>query len=314
MPSRRCGPGPRRTRSCVGGCSTWGGSPWNPPLTTDDWPYLYLSGPGLPRYHLLVGLACLGLGLLLRRSLFRPGEPVDGAMLLLGMGFMLLEVAGVSRSVLLFGTTWTVNAYVVGAIFGMTLLANLVASRWPVAVTGWPAAGLVASVLALAVVPTAGLAALPLPLRVALGGGFLVLPVFFSGLIFVTVWAATERKDLALGSNLLGSLLGGIASMLSMLIGFQALTLLTLGVYLGRAPDALARAGQGPRPRLSGAAPASSPGCLSGASPGGTLARRASSSTSARAFSAASSSVLAAAVMPQLLDRADHRPPSSWYS
>jgi SAM-dependent methyltransferase len=205
----------------------------NPPLTTDDWPYLYLSGPGLPRYHLLVGLACLGLGLLLRRSLFRPGEPVDGAMLLLGMGFMLLEVAGVSRSVLLFGTTWTVNAYVVGAIFGMTLLANLVASRWPVAVTGWPAAGLVASVLALAVVPTAGLAALPLPLRVALGGGFLVLPVFFSGLIFVTVWAATERKDLALGSNLLGSLLGGIASMLSMLIGFQALTLLTLGVYLG---------------------------------------------------------------------------------
>ena len=38
------------------------------------------------------------------------------------------------------------------------------------------------------------LSALPLPLRVALGGGFLVLPVFFSGLIFVTAWAATERS------------------------------------------------------------------------------------------------------------------------
>jgi SAM-dependent methyltransferase len=206
--------------------------PLDTPVTTDDWPYLYLPSPGLPRYHLLVGLACLLLGLLLRRALFRPGEPVDGAMLLLGMGFMLLEVAGVSRSALLFGTTWTVNAYVVGAIFALILLANLVASRWPIPVAGWPAAGLTGSVLALALVPTAGLAALPLPLRILLGGGFIALPVFFSGLIFVTAWAATERKDLALGSNLLGSLLGGVASMLSMLVGFRALTLLTLAVYL----------------------------------------------------------------------------------
>ena len=65
------------------------------------------------------------------------------------------------------------------------------------------------------------------------GGGFLALPVFFSGLIFVTAWAATGRKDLALGSNLLGSLLGGVASILSMAVGFRALTFLTLAVYLG---------------------------------------------------------------------------------
>ncbi len=34
-------------------------------LTTDDWPYLYLEEPGIPRYHLLVGLTCLALGLTL---------------------------------------------------------------------------------------------------------------------------------------------------------------------------------------------------------------------------------------------------------
>jgi hypothetical protein len=33
--------------------------------------------------------------------------------------------------------------------------------------------------------------------------------------------------------NLLGSLLGGVASMLSMAFGFRALMFLTLGVYLG---------------------------------------------------------------------------------
>jgi hypothetical protein len=201
-------------------------------MTTDDWPYLYLPEPTVPRYHLLVGLACLALGLALRRALFRPGEPMNMPMLLLGMGFMLLEVVGVSRAALYFGTTWTVNAYIVGAIFAMILLANLVASRYRVSVTGWPAWGLVGSILALALLPTAGMAALPLAPRIIVAGGFLALPVFFSGLIFVTAWAATERKDLAFGSNLLGSLVGGVASMLSMAIGFRALMLVTLAVYL----------------------------------------------------------------------------------
>ena len=202
-------------------------------VTTDDWPYLYLPGPGIPKYHLLVGLACLAIGVRLRRRMFAPGQDLNAVMLLLGAGFMLLEVSGVSRAALLFGTTWTVNAYVVGAILAMVLFANLVASRVAVDAAGWPFAGLVVTLLAVGLVPTAALAALPTPARIILGGGFLALPVFFSGLVFVTVWATDARKDLALGSNLLGSLLGGLASMLSMAIGFRALTFLTLAVYLG---------------------------------------------------------------------------------
>ena len=50
--------------------------------------------------------------------------------------------------------------------------------------------------------------------------------------MFVQVWAAEPRRGAALGSNLIGSLLGGIASMLSMVIGFQALAFLNLLVYL----------------------------------------------------------------------------------
>lgn len=209
-------------------------SSWKRPTpTTDDWPYLYLERPSLPSYHLLIAVASLVVAGLLRRRLFAEGERSDVAMLLLGMGFMLLEVAGVSRAVLLFGTTWTVNAYVVGAILGMILLANLVASRIHIDPAGWPAAGLLVALLAHALLPTSLLAALPLGARIVLGAGFLALPVFFSGLIFVSVWASAERKDLALGSNLLGSLLGGIASMLSMAVGFRALAFLTIAAYLG---------------------------------------------------------------------------------
>ena len=201
-------------------------------LTTDDWPYLYLRTRSLPTYHLLVGAACLAIGFGLRRRLFQPGEEVHLPMLLLGAGFMLVEVAGVSRAALLFGTTWTVNAYVVGAILGMVLLANTIASHARVDPAGWPFLGLIGSIAALGVVPTAWLAVLPAALRIVVGGSFLALPVLFSGLVFVSLWAKSERRDLALGSNLLGSLMGGVASMLTMLIGFRALAFLTVAVYL----------------------------------------------------------------------------------
>jgi hypothetical protein len=201
-------------------------------VTTDDWPYLYLEAPRIPKYHLVVGALAILLGVGLRRRLFRPGEALELPMLLLGMGFMLLEIVGVSRAALLFGTTWTVNAYVVGAILATVLCANWIAARFPQRSPDLPFAGLLATLVLLTVVPVSRLAGLPTPLRVVAGGAFLALPVLFSGLLFVSEWVRSTRKDLALGSNLLGSLFGGVASMLSMLIGFRALTLVTLAIYL----------------------------------------------------------------------------------
>jgi spermidine synthase len=200
---------------------------------TDDWPYLYLERPGIPAYHLVVGAIVLALGLSFRRLLLGSGASSDLTMLLLGAGFMLLEVSGVSRAALLFGTTWTVNAYVIGAILSMILLANLTASRVRYDPAGWPFVGLAGSLVALGLVPTAWFAPLPLAARVCVGGAFVALPVFFSGLVFVAVWAATPRRDLALGSNILGSLVGGVLSLLSMAVGFRRLTFLTLCLYLG---------------------------------------------------------------------------------
>jgi hypothetical protein len=121
---------------------------------------------------------------------------------------------------------------VVAAILAMTLLANYIASRHKVNPVGWPFVGLAVAIIALALVPISWLAELPIAARIAVGGAFLALPVLFSGLIFVSLWARSPRKDLAIGSNLLGALVGGIASMLTMLVGFRALAFLTLAVYL----------------------------------------------------------------------------------
>jgi len=202
-------------------------------VPTDDWPYLYLPRRGVPTFYLIVGAAGLLLAAILKKRLFAPQEPVHLAMLLLGAGFMLLEVTAVSRAALLYGTTWKVNAYVVGAMLSMVLLANLVTAWRRPSVTGWPFVGLGLAILAVALVPAAWLASLPLATRIAAGGAFLALPVFFSGVVFVQEWAEEPKRAAALGSNLIGSLLGGIASMLSMAIGFRALAFLTLAVYLG---------------------------------------------------------------------------------
>jgi hypothetical protein len=153
-------------------------------------------------------------------------------MLLLGAGFMLLEVSAVNRASLLFGTTWKVNAYVVGAVLSLILLANWLAARFRINILGWPIVGLIAALLTLSLLPVSWLAVLPFFLRILVGTLFLALPVLFSGVVFIILWSRTERKDLALGSNLLGSLVGGIASMLSMQIGFSALMWLVLAVYL----------------------------------------------------------------------------------
>ena len=188
----------------------------------------------MPKFYLIVGGAGLLLAGILKRRLFAPRDPVHLAMLLLGAGFMLLEVTAVSRAALLYGTTWKVNGYVVGAILSMVLLANLVAARRQPSVTGWPCAGLVLAIFATALVPTPWLASLPLAIRIVVGRAFLTLPVFLSGVVFVQEWAEPKRAA-ALGSNSVGSLLGGIASMLSMVIGFRALAFLTLAIYLGLA-------------------------------------------------------------------------------
>ncbi|MBI4864663.1 MAG: hypothetical protein HY815_31065, partial [Candidatus Riflebacteria bacterium] len=47
--------------------------------TTDDWPYLYLERPSIPRYHLTVAALCLVLALAFRRSLLPRPSPAGEA-------------------------------------------------------------------------------------------------------------------------------------------------------------------------------------------------------------------------------------------
>ncbi len=194
--------------------------------STDEWPFLTLEKAHIPPIITLVSIVIVLLSTVFALRTRPRGEPFDGRVFWLGAAFMLLEVHNVSRLALVFGTTWRVNAWVIGAILGLILLANLVVSRLHGAGKRpgkWAVIGLMVT-LALAYF---------VPLEIFLGmsglaGGalatlLLTLPIFFAGLVFADAFARSQSPTFALGWNVLGSVVGGLTESLSYVVGIPAL-------------------------------------------------------------------------------------------
>ena len=210
----------------------------NVDLATDDWPYLYLSRPGIPQpYRTTVPLlvACsAGLILLLLRGAPRPLRQRPASMLYfaaMGAGFMLLETKCITELSLLFGSTWKVNAFVISAVLLTILAANLTAQRWQLSAARWPFPLLFALLVANWSMPPGFFLRLP---PAAAGGAaslFFALPIFAAGVLFARRFRAEPDPDRALGCNLIGAMVGGFAEYLSMALGIRFLYLLALAAY-----------------------------------------------------------------------------------
>ena len=72
-------------------------------------------------------------------------------------------------------------------------------------------------------------------LRAALATLVLCSPVFFAGIIFVSSFARAGFRGSALGSNLFGSLIGGLLESSSLWFGLKSLTILAAILYAGSA-------------------------------------------------------------------------------
>ncbi len=200
---------------------------------TDDWPFLYIHDRMIPdlslRSILLIGV--LGLAMVF---LFMPGRrlKLNLPMFFLGAAFMLLETKAVVQLALLFGSTWTVNSAVFFTVLILILLANL-------AVIRIPNIKLLPVYIAMFVLIGANLL---VPTETFLQGGDLwrygapcVLalgPMFFAGIIFAVLFRDEAAPDHAFGSNIAGSIVGGLAEALSMVVGFKLLLLVAAGFYV----------------------------------------------------------------------------------
>ena len=204
-------------------------------VTTDDWPYFYQHAPGLPIIVILVSIAVLVVFGWFLRQASGEGARLDLHFMLLGAGFMLLEAQIVSKMALLFGTTWVVNAVVVSGLLCLIVGANLVygaAPRIPLAVAY---SGLFLTLAVMYFVPMQKLFFESWTLRALVATLALCTPVFFAGIIFVSSFARASFRGSALGSNLFGSLLGGLLESASLWFGLKSLTIIAALLYLGSA-------------------------------------------------------------------------------
>jgi hypothetical protein len=194
--------------------------------STDDWPYLALRDRSVPPLMLLISLAILIVSVSAAARARPRGERFDGRLFFMGAAFMLLEVHNVSKLALVFGSTWQVNAWVVAAIMGVVLLANALQAHGDSVISRWRLASPAFLFAALAVC-----AWLPISLfitRTALLGQtaaalVLAMPVFFAALLFARTFCDSASPSSALGWNILGAVVGGLAGNLSYVSGISGL-------------------------------------------------------------------------------------------
>lgn len=204
-------------------------------LPTDDWPYLFLKQPSIPRHYWVVGAFIFLFSILLiGGSLWSKegwGRP-DWTLFFLGAGFLLLETKSVTEMSLLFGSTWVVNVLVFSSILMVILLANGLVIRSKSINPNVQFGLLAACVLLVYMISVDKLLTLSLPLQWLLGSLMVALPIFFSSILFAAIFTTRGHPALSLGFNVLGAVFGGLMEYSSMALGTKSLYLVSLLMYL----------------------------------------------------------------------------------
>jgi hypothetical protein len=202
-------------------------------LTSDDWPFLYISGKLIPDLTVrsMIVLGIVGTAML---YLFMPrGQlQLNSRMFFLGAAFMLLETKAVVQMALLFGSTWLVNSVVLFTILVMILLANLYVLKMSSVHLRLHYTALLTFLAATALVPFDSFLSGGIVWRYVVPGVIALGPMFFAGVVFVRSFRDEAEPDRAFGSNIAGSVVGGLSESFSTLFGFQPLIILAICFYV----------------------------------------------------------------------------------
>lgn len=200
---------------------------------TDNWPFLYMREPHLPAHY------TSALAIVLLVSVLSVFGVVRGAthtwsweFFFLGAGFMLLETKSIIQFALLWGSTWVVPSLTIVAVLVMALIANWTVSHVEIRrprLIGVVLLGL----LAFNYFVPVGTFGIENRMIEALVYSVLVFsPIFCAGLLFGSSIKQSPDVTVDYGANLLGSMVGGVAEYLSLLMGFQFLLILVAGFYV----------------------------------------------------------------------------------
>jgi len=199
---------------------------------TDDWPFLYMRAPELPRHYLAalsLVLVVSGVAVWLARD---AGGGWSWHFFFLGAGFMLLETKSIVQFALLWGSTWSSASLAIASVLVMALASALVASRVDIRRRGLVLAALVALVAVNYAVPIGRVTFASRALESLFYGALVFSPVFCAGLLFSSSFKTSESAATDFGANLLGAIVGGAGEYLSLVAGYRFLLILVAGCYV----------------------------------------------------------------------------------
>jgi hypothetical protein len=205
----------------------------NSPIPTDDWPFLYSAKPEIsPFYQRIMAVilltALVGVLLVSPTTLRRFSPP----FFFLGAAFLLMETRGVTQMMLFFGSTWWVNAFVFFAILSVVYVANyIVLKKHPIPIP-MIAIGILAGLFLCYIIPSPWILECGLATRIILSAIVFTIPILFGSMLFSTLFSQTTNIDAALGSNLLGAVVGGLLEFTCILLGMKNLYLIAAVLYI----------------------------------------------------------------------------------
>lgn len=200
-------------------------------LTTDDWPYFYQHEPGLPLIVVIMSVLLVLLTRVLIWQTSAAGQAINWHFFFLGAGFLLLEAQIVSRTAMLFGTTWLVNSIVIAAILVLIVGANFLVDSSPAIPVRLAYVGIGVCMLISYLLPLEKLFFQTFWVKALVATLVLCSPVAFASLVFIRSFADYKFNGQALGSNLLGALVGGMLESASLWTGIRSLIILAAAFY-----------------------------------------------------------------------------------
>lgn len=200
---------------------------------TDDRPFPYLRGSSIPVFYPIALGIMLLVSVVAVRLAGGPFKPMRGYLDLFFMGaaFLLLETKNIVGFALYFGSTWFVNALVIGGILLSVLAGIEVSRRVRFRRPQLLYVALFVSLAAAWVVPTHLVLGLPYLLRFAAAAILAFAPIFFANLIFSQRFRDAENSTTAFGANLLGAMVGGLIEYLALVTGYRALLVVAAFLY-----------------------------------------------------------------------------------
>jgi hypothetical protein len=201
-------------------------------MTTDDWPYFYQHEPGLPTSVIVISGALVILCWMLLRDTGIRMRSLRWHFFFLGAGFLLLEAQIISKMALLFGTTWVVNSIVIAGLLSLIVAANILVEFCPRLPVSLAYGGIFATLLASYWIPLERLFFSSPWVKALVATLALCLPVFFAGIVFIGSFAREGFRGEALGSNLLGAMVGGMLESASLWTGIRSLLVIAALLYL----------------------------------------------------------------------------------